>query len=140
MNREDEIRLLKSESEALKRSQKEIPVRAIIIQSALSIGYILTSTFEQVITLIGFTLNIFTLLVVIGMMLNRRKHPDIDIKYRIKLYPLVPVIFILINGWIIIYGLIYRPVESLAGIGISMAGLIFYFIERSYTRRKKTSS
>jgi APA family basic amino acid/polyamine antiporter len=119
-----------------KRSKKEIPVRAIIIQSALSIGYILTSTFEQVITLIGFTLNVFTLLAVIGMMLNRRKKPDSDFVYRVRFYPVVPVIFILINSWIIIYGLIYRPMESLAGIGISLAGLIFYFIDRSYSRSR----
>jgi APA family basic amino acid/polyamine antiporter len=119
-----------------KRSKKEIPVRAIIIQSALSIGYILTSTFEQMITLIGFTLNVFTLLAVIGMMLNRRKKPDSDFVYRVKFYPVVPIIFILINSWIIIYGLIYRPMESLAGIGISLSGLIFYFIDRSYSRSK----
>ena len=118
-----------------KRSRKEIPVRAIIIQAALSIGYILTSTFEQVITLIGFTLNVFTLLAVIGMMLNRRKKPDSQYVYRVKLYPVVPIIFILINTWIIIYGLIYRPMESLAGIGISLAGLIFYLIDRSYSKR-----
>ena len=119
-----------------KRSKKEIPVRAIIIQSALSIGYILTSSFEQVITLIGFTLNVFTLLAVIGMMLNRRKKPDSDFVYRVKFYPVIPIIFILINSWIIIYGLIYRPMESFAGIGISLAGLIFYFIDRSYSRSK----
>jgi len=117
-----------------KRSDKEIPVRAIVIQSVISIVYILTSTFEQVITIIGFTLNVFTLLAVIGMMLNRRKHPESSYAYRVKLYPFVPVIFILINTWIIIYGLIYRPGESLTGIGISLAGLIFYFIDRSYSR------
>jgi APA family basic amino acid/polyamine antiporter len=122
-----------------KRSKKEIPVRAIIIQAVLSIGYILTSTFEQVITLIGFTLNLFTLLAVIGMMLNRRKQSDSEFIYRVKLYPVIPIIFILINAWIIIYGLIYRPMESFAGIGISLAGLIFYFIDRSYQRRKKTN-
>ena len=117
------------------KSKKDIPVRAIIIQAALSMGYILTSTFEQVITLIGFTLNLFTLLTVIGMMLNRRKLPDSAFIYRVKLYPVIPIIFILINAWIIIYGLIYRPVESLAGIGISLAGLIFYLIDRSYKKK-----
>jgi APA family basic amino acid/polyamine antiporter len=117
-----------------KRSSKEIPVRAITIQAVISIVYILTSTFEQVITIIGFTLNVFTLLAVIGMMINRRNHPDLPYVYRIKLYPLVPVIFILINTWIIIYGLIYRPGESFAGIGISLLGLIFYFIDKSYSK------
>ncbi len=119
-----------------KRSGNDIPVRAIIIQGVISIIYILTSTFEQVITIIGFTLNVFTLLAVIGMMINRSRHPDSSYVYRIRLYPVVPVIFILINAWIIIYGLIYRPGESFAGIGISLAGLIFYFIDRSYSRGK----
>lgn len=121
-----------------KRSSKDIPVRAIAIQAVISIVYILTSTFEQVITIIGFTLNVFTLLAVIGMMMNRHNRPDSSYVYRIKLYPLVPVIFILINAWIIIYGLIYRPGESLTGIGISLAGLIFYFIDKSYSRGKTT--
>ncbi len=119
-----------------KRSKKEIPVRAIIIQAIISIVYILTSSFEQVITLIGFTLNLFTLLAVIGMMINRRHHNDSPDIYRVKLFPVVPIIFILINSWIIIYGLVYRPVESFAGMGISLAGLIFYFIDRSYSKRK----
>jgi APA family basic amino acid/polyamine antiporter len=117
-----------------KRSDKEIPVRAIVMQAIISVIYILTSTFEQVITIIGFTLNVFTLLAVIGMIINRSNRPDSTYVYRIKLFPLVPVIFILINTWIIIYGLIYRPGESLAGMGISLAGLIFYFIDRSYSK------
>jgi len=119
-----------------KISGKEIPVRAIIIQSAISITYVLTSTFEQVITIIGFTLNLFTLLAVIGMMLNRRRGSPVG-AYRIKLYPVLPVIFILINIWILVYGLIYRPVESLTGIGTSLVGLIFYFIDRRYKRAKE---
>ena len=116
-----------------KISGKEIPVRAIVIQGIISVIYVLTSTFEQVITIIGFTLNLFTLLAVIGMMLNRRRGLPAGV-YRVKLYPVLPMIFILINIWILIYGLIYRPVESLTGIGTSLAGLVFYFIDRRYGR------
>ncbi len=117
-----------------KISGREIPVRAIIIQAAISVIYVLTSTFEQVITIIGFTLNLFTLLAVIGMMLNRRRGNPLG-TYRIKLYPVLPIIFILINVWILVYGLIYRPVESLTGIGTSLAGLVFYFIDKKYKNK-----
>ncbi len=117
-----------------KISGKEIPVRAIVIQGIISLVYVLTSTFDQVITITGFTLNLFTLLAVIGMMLNRHRGLPAGV-YKIKLYPVLPIIFILINVWILIYGLIYRPVESLAGIGTSLIGLVFYFIDKRYNRK-----
>ncbi|KPK86415.1 MAG: amino acid permease [Bacteroides sp. SM23_62_1] len=116
-------------------SGREIPVRAILTQAAISIIYVLTSTFEQVITIIGFTLNLFTLLAVIGMMLNRRRGGPVGM-YRTKLYPVIPIIFIVINIWILVYGMIYRPVESLTGIGTSLVGLIFYFIDKKHNTGK----
>jgi APA family basic amino acid/polyamine antiporter len=117
-----------------KLSGRDIPVRAILIQGLISILYILTSTFEQVITLIGFTLNLFTLLAVIGMIINRKRNPGLSPPYKMKLYPALPIIFILINSWILVYGLIYRPVESMAGILIAAAGGIFYLLEKRYNR------
>ena len=109
---------------------REIPVRAIIILGVISVLYILTSTFEQVITLIGFTLNLFTLLTVLGLIINRKKNPGLSRPFKMKLYPVLPVIFILINLWILVYGLIYRPVESIAGILIAAAGGLFYLIAK----------
>jgi APA family basic amino acid/polyamine antiporter len=109
---------------------REIPVRAIIILGIISILYILTSTFEQVITLIGFTLNLFTLLTVTGLIINRRRNPGQSAPFKMKLYPVLPIIFIFINLWILVYGLIYRPAESFAGILIAAAGGLFYLIEK----------
>ena len=77
------------------------------------------------ITYIGFTLNLMTLLTVLGMMLNRRNLPSDNASvYRIRPYPLLPVIFLMINTWIMIYGLVYRPAESLAGIITAVLGLL----------------
>jgi len=113
-----------------KLTQREIPVRAILILGIISILYIITSTFEQVITLIGFTLNLFTMLTVTGLIINRRRNPGMSPPFKMKFYPVLPYIFILINLWILIYGLIYRPVESFAGILIAAAGGLFYLLEK----------
>ncbi|MBL7111483.1 MAG: amino acid permease [Bacteroidales bacterium] len=113
-----------------KLTGRDIPVRAILIQGIISVVYILTSTFEQVITLIGFTLNLFTLLAVTGLIINRRRNPGLSPPFKMKLYPVLPFIFILINLWILVYGLIYRPVESSAGILIAAAGGLFYLLEK----------
>ena len=110
-----------------KMSVREIPVRAIVIQSVLACAYILTSTFEEVITYIGFTLNLFTLLAVAGLFILRKRYRDAAPAYRMKLFPVLPLIFVLINMWILIYGLIYKPFESFAGILTAAAGMIFYY-------------
>ena len=113
-----------------KLSGREIPVRAIIVLGIISVIYVLTSTFEQVITIIGFTLNLFTLLTVTGLIINRRRNPGQSPPFRMGLYPVLPLIFILINLWILVFGLIYRPVESLAGILIASVGGLLYLIEK----------
>ena len=103
----------------------DTPARAIYIQAGIAIVYLITSTFEQMITYIGFTLNLMTLLTVLGMMLNRRNLPSDNASvYRIRPYPLLPVIFLMINTWIMIYGLVYRPAESFAGIITAVLGFL----------------
>jgi len=106
----------------------DTPARAIYIQAGIAIVYLTTSTFEQMITYIGFTLNLMTLLTVLGMMLYRKNLPSGNASvYRVRPYPLLPIIFLLINTWIMIYGLIYRPAESLAGIITAVLGLLAWF-------------
>jgi APA family basic amino acid/polyamine antiporter len=118
----------------------DTPARAIYIQAGIAIFYLLTSTFEQMITYIGFTLNLMTLLTVLGMMLYRSSHPSRNASvYRVRPYPLLPIIFLLINTWIMIYGLVYRPVESSAGIITAALGLLAWFWLKHKSRQQTAS-
>ena len=111
----------------LSKKRNDIPVLAILFQSLLSIVFILTSTFEQVIVIIGFTLNLFTFMTVLGVFVLRRKRPELKPPFKTMGYPYLPGLFLLLNLWILGYGFISRPQESLAGIGITLAGLVIYF-------------
>jgi len=103
------------------------PVLAILFQSLLSIVFILTSTFEQVIVIIGFTLNLFTFMTVLGVFVLRRKRPELKTPFKTMGYPYLPGLFLILNIWILGYGFLSRPHESLAGIGVTLAGLAIYF-------------
>ena len=122
-----------------KTTAKDIPAAAVVVQGLLSVFYIVTSTFDQVIVFIGFTLNLFTFMTVLGVMLMRRKRPDLPRPYRTWGYPWTPAAFLVIHVYILAYGLIYRPRESLAGLGLTAAGLVVYAIDRK-TRRVKPGS
>jgi APA family basic amino acid/polyamine antiporter len=112
-------------------SAKDTPARAIYIQALIAIIYILTSTFEQMITYIGFSLNLMTLLTVLGMIIHRQRSRDGDIQaYRLRPYPLVPLIFLAISTWIMVYGMIYRPLESITGILTAALGFLAWILVR----------
>ncbi len=111
-------------------TRKDIPAAAIIVQGLISVLYVITATFDQVIVFVGFTLNVFTFLTVLGVMILRRKRPDMPRPYKTIGYPVVPALFLLIQAYILVYGLLYRPKESLAGIAITLLGLVVYYLNR----------
>jgi len=110
------------------KNKHDIPHRALLIQSGIAIAYILTASFEQVVLYIGFTLNLFTLLAVAGVIWNRVKRPSLERPYKTFGYPVVPILFMLLGLWMLYYGLAEKPKESIAGLIATVSGLAVYFI------------
>jgi APA family basic amino acid/polyamine antiporter len=105
------------------------PFYATILLTVVSLALIFTSTFEQIMTLIGFTLSLFTILSVTGVFILRfRMKKNGDDLYHTFGYPWVPLFFILVEGCMMLYVFFNRPVQSLIGIGITLVGLMIYFI------------
>ncbi len=117
-----------------KKNKKGIPVYAIFLQSGIAILLLVSSTFEKVLTYVGFLLTIFTILTVAGVYILRIKKPELRRPYKTWGYPIVPAIFIGLNIWILIYVVISRPWETVAGLGTMILGLALYWFEKS---RKK---
>ncbi|MBW8051171.1 MAG: amino acid permease [Cytophagales bacterium] len=120
-----------------RKNKYQVPSRALLIQCLISVFYVITSSFEQIIIYIGFTLNLFTLLTVAGVIINRIKHPDIALPYKTFGYPITPIIFIVISTSILIFGLLYKPYESLAGLIITFSGFIIYFADKYLNKNLK---
>lgn len=109
------------------------PFYATILLTVVSLALIFSSTFEQIMTLIGFTLSLFTILSVTGVFILRyRMKKNGEDLYHTFGYPFVPLFFILVEGCMMLYVFFNRPIQSLLGIGITLAGLILYFILIKY--------
>jgi APA family basic amino acid/polyamine antiporter len=105
------------------------PFYATILLTVVAFTLIWTSTFEQIMTLIGFTLSLFTIMSVTGVFVLRYKmKKNGEDFYHTFGYPFIPAFFIVIEGCMMIYVFINRPVQSLTGIGITLIGLIIYFL------------
>lgn len=103
-----------------------IPVHALWVQWILVALYLLTASFEQVILYIGFTLNLFAFLCVLGLVILRLRQGPPEMGYRTPGFPWVPGVFLLFSAWLLVYGLVYQPMESISGISVCLAGALIW--------------
>ena len=106
--------------------ERRTPSLSIILQAAIACIMIITSTFDALLMYIGFTLSIFSMLAVIGLMKIRITRPEIVSRYKTPGYPLTPLLFIGVNIWIIYHVLQSRPISSLFGIATIALGVAVY--------------
>jgi APA family basic amino acid/polyamine antiporter len=121
------------------RSGKGIPVYAILVQTTITLAFIYTATFQQVLLYAGFTLNLITAVTVAGVFALRRSEPSIERPYRTWGYPWTPILFLLLSGWSLVFMLIDRPQESLAGLLTLSAGLVIYLLDYARGRLSVTA-
>ncbi len=114
------------------------PIYAIIFQTALALGILFTGSFSSIINYIGFTLTIFTLLTVAGVIVFRFRHGK-PTGYKAWLYPITPMLFIIVNIGICFYQFQDKTTASLLGLGTAALGGLLYFISSDHLKQKNNS-
>ncbi|MEO1081408.1 MAG: hypothetical protein AAFY29_17740 [Pseudomonadota bacterium] len=46
------------------------------------------------------------------------------------MYPLPPLLFLLITGWTLLYVVLQRPIEAMITAFIVVSGAVFYFVSQ----------
>jgi len=105
-----------------------IPARAIYTQTALSVIFILSSSFESVLVFAGFTLALNSFVTVLGIFVLRWRQPELPRPYRTFGYPVTPLLYLALTGWTLAFVLVNKPVEGLFGLGVIAAGWVFYLV------------
>jgi basic amino acid/polyamine antiporter, APA family len=109
-----------------KKTKRGVPVLAIALQSLVAVFLTLTATFNAVLTYVGFTLALFASLTVLGVLIMRWKDPHRPRPFKTWGYPVTPIIFLLLYGWMLCYLFIERPLPSLFGLLTVASGLLLY--------------
>jgi APA family basic amino acid/polyamine antiporter len=110
-----------------RKNSQGIPSNAIALQLLIVNLLLLTRSFESVVQYTQFSLLFCSLLTVLGLIVLRATRPEIPRPYRVRAYPLPPLIFSIITIWMMIYLLLWKTTESLAGIATALAGFLLYF-------------
>ncbi|MCX7697639.1 MAG: amino acid permease [Bacteroidales bacterium] len=116
------------------KTQKGIPLYALLFQSLISAILILLTNFENLLTFTGFTLNIFTFLSVMGIFIVRYKKLKFPSAVRTIGHPLTTLFFMLFNAAMAVFLIVERPTESLAGLGLLLVGGLIYIIDQKISK------
>jgi basic amino acid/polyamine antiporter, APA family len=115
----------------------ETPYIAITIQMVLAIIYVFTGTAMTLIIYMGFALNIFPVLAVIGLIYIRYAKPELKSSYKVPIFPVVPLIYILLTVVMMIAALLSWTTTSIFAIGVVIIGIPVFYIWKSTVNRLK---
>ena len=111
-----------------KLNQHGIPTRAIYFQAIIALGFVVTSTFESILVFSGFALALNNFFAVLGIFILRYRQPNLARPYKTWLYPVPPIIFLVLIGWTLFYILKQRPQEAWMSLLVIASGVLFYWL------------
>ncbi len=103
------------------------PVIAIVCQGACAM--LMTATpFPALLQYIGFTLNFFAVMSVIALIYFRRRAGWRKLRVVSFAWPLIPAVFLVVGGWITVFGVTLQPVIATAAvITIATGAAVYHF-------------
>jgi APA family basic amino acid/polyamine antiporter len=113
----------------------QVPSNSILLQCLIAVILVLSGTFEQVLTYMGFALGIFPVLAVMGIWKLRKTNPE---ALRIKGFPVIQIIYITAGILILVLSFLERPLESSIALVTVLVGIPFYFIFKKNNGDKNT--
>ncbi len=112
-------------------SATRVPVIALIVQGIWACLLALSGSFDTLTDYVIFGSWIFYAFVTASVFVFRKKYPDAERPYKTFGYPVVPILFILVAGWLLINTITSAPLQSFIGIFLILIGLpVYYYLTR----------
>ncbi|MBK5970614.1 MULTISPECIES: APC family permease [Thiorhodovibrio] len=112
-----------------------VPYLALLFQFVVVCYLVLSSSFEAILVYIGFTLSLSVFLAVMGVFIVRARDEELPTHYLTWGYPWTPLFFLIITGWMLVFLLREKPLESLVGLATVLCGLVLYGWNRRLSAR-----
>jgi APA family basic amino acid/polyamine antiporter len=111
----------------------QVPSNSIILQCIIAVIMVLSGTFEQVLTYMGFALGLFPILTVLGVFRLRSQNPS---AVRLPGFPFTQILYVSVGVLILVLSFLERPVESSIASLTVIVGIPAYYLFRRSNRDK----
>ncbi len=107
--------------------RRDVPHLALLFQTSVALVLVFGSGLRKLMeaTQIGLTLS--TSLVVAGCMILRYRSPELPRPVKVPLYPLPPLLFLAMAGFVIVYSAKKHPDTTLTGAGVALFFALIWF-------------
>ncbi|KAM0492268.1 hypothetical protein D7B24_003362 [Verticillium nonalfalfae] len=117
-------------SNSTEPATSDAPINAIILSAILAAVYILLGNFRALLTFNGLGEYTFFFLTVMGAIILRWREPGLERPY--KPFVVVPVIFAIVSGFVVVRGAAFAPVQAGVLVGVWALGLAFYWAKKRW--------
>jgi len=111
-----------------------VPTKAIVWQGIWSSLLCLSGTFQDLIEYVVFALVIFWAATGLAVIILRFKQPEVSRPYKAWGYPVLPILFVLINLGVFLNTIWAQPLQSLFGLIILIVGIPAFLYWQSKER------
>lgn len=111
------------------------PSTAILAQSACTLVLLFSGTFKNILTYAGVGLSISSFFVILSVFVLRVRRPELHRPFITPGYPVVPLLFLVVSLWMIVFAFQNQPVWSTWTLGSILAGIPIYYIWRAMAGR-----
>lgn len=107
-----------------------VPVRAVLLNTLLSLILFLSGSFEQIMLYAGFVLQLMGTITVFSSLRITKQNG-----FKSPLKPWIQYIYLIFSSAVMVYLFWDRPVESMAGLGIVALGLLLFLFDRKVSEK-----
>jgi APA family basic amino acid/polyamine antiporter len=108
-----------------------VPIAALIVQGLWACMLALSGSFDTLTDYVIFGSWIFYAFATASVFVFRKKYPDMERPYKAWGYPVVPVLFLLVAGALLVNTMWTSPKQSFIGIFLILLGLpVYYYLTR----------
>jgi basic amino acid/polyamine antiporter, APA family len=116
-----------------------VPAKSVLVQGVWSCVLAMTGSFDQLTNSVVFASWIFYALNAGSVILLRRRHPERARPYRVPGFPVVPALFVVLSGLLLINTVASSPQDSALGLGLMALSAPSYLMTKYWNRRHPVS-
>ena len=102
---------------------------------AMMIFYCFVTSFQNLVNIIVLYNGIYFMLAVFGVIVLRKKYPDLERPYKVPGYPVVPILVCLCYFVILVVNFVWDP-STVAGFIIPLTGIPAYYAFQAYYKKQ----
>ena len=107
------------------------PIYSAVLTMLITIIMILSGSYNTLTDMCMFSIWIFYSLTFIGVIVFRKKHPEIKRTYKVPAYPLLPILGFLGGSFVVIMTFFSQTTLALIGTGVTLFGLIVFEMRKT---------